>query len=71
MLSDEDVRALSKTAKTLKLSRSEIVRRALKLFQLEQETKRLEAQMLRAYRKAPQSKKETAAWQEVGAWPED
>lgn len=69
MLSDEEIRALTRSAKSLKLSRSEIVRRALRMFLEEQRTRALEAKVIRAYETTPQRQSDAGPWEAIQTWP--
>ncbi len=71
MLSEEEIRALTRSAKSLKLSRSEIVRRALRMFLEEQRTRALEAKVIRAYETKPQKQSDAAPWEAIQTWPKE
>jgi hypothetical protein len=71
VLSETDILAVAGAAKRLKLSKSEIVRRALQLFFEVSKRERLEKKLIAGYVRTPQKITEIEAWENVQAWPED
>ena len=70
VLDSELLRAVNEAAKRARVSRSALIREALREHLNRLRTREVEAGDRQGYRKHPQAADNIAAWEQVASWPE-